>query len=154
MTVASTLVLGYGNGLRRDDGLGPHVALAAGAREWPGVRVLAVDQLTPELADDLATVTTVIFVDASIAPGEAVTVHRLDATRSASPPMAHACDPSALLALARLLYDRAPDAYLIEIRGADFGLGEGLSPTALASATLALERIEAVVRAASRVEAG
>lgn len=60
------LVIGYGNELRGDDGVGPKVAEAVEAWKLAGVSVLALRQLTPELAADLAVVRRVIFVDAAL----------------------------------------------------------------------------------------
>lgn len=57
------LLIGLGNSLRGDDGVGPQlVAWADG--QWPWLRVRAVHQLTPELSDDLAAARRVLFVDA------------------------------------------------------------------------------------------
>ena len=39
-TEAEILVVGYGNTLRGDDGVGPRVAEAIGKRQLPGVRTL------------------------------------------------------------------------------------------------------------------
>src|SRR5437879_921160 len=62
---AHTLVVGYGNSLRRDDAVGLHVADAVWQLGLPGVRVISVQQLTPELAVALAEAPRAIFVDAS-----------------------------------------------------------------------------------------
>jgi hypothetical protein len=48
---AELLVIGYGNSLRRDDGVGPRVAEAVEALQLPGVRTLTCQLLTPEFAD-------------------------------------------------------------------------------------------------------
>ena len=58
------LVIGYGNTLRSDDGAGQRVAEKIGQWELPGVGALAVHQLTPELAENIAQADAVIFVDA------------------------------------------------------------------------------------------
>ncbi|MGF1587982.1 MAG: hydrogenase maturation protease [Pleurocapsa sp.] len=60
------LVIGYGNTLRSDDGAGQSAANQIAAWGLPNVRSLAVHQLTPELAEDIANADTVIFVDAVI----------------------------------------------------------------------------------------
>ncbi|HEY9173382.1 MAG TPA: hydrogenase maturation protease, partial [Verrucomicrobiae bacterium] len=52
--IADLLVIGYGNTLRRDDGIGPKVAEAVAELNLPGVRSLACPQLTPELAEPIA----------------------------------------------------------------------------------------------------
>ncbi len=66
-TRGSVLVIGYGNTLRGDDGAGCYVAerLCALNHE-PGLKVLSLHQLTPELAQPVAEAGLVIFIDASI----------------------------------------------------------------------------------------
>jgi hydrogenase maturation protease len=61
----STLVIGYGNPLRRDDGFGYQVARRL-AELLPADRadVIACHQLTPELAEPISRSELVIFVDA------------------------------------------------------------------------------------------
>ena len=54
------LVIGIGNPLRGDDGVGPLLAEQAGGR--------SVHQLTPELAAELAELEAVLFIDAWLAP--------------------------------------------------------------------------------------
>src|ERR1035441_10847597 len=70
-TPAGLLVIGYGNTLRRDDGVGPRVADAVAALALPGVHALACPLLTPELADPVSRARVAIFVDAAVdAPRE------------------------------------------------------------------------------------
>lgn len=122
------LVIGFGNALRRDDGIGPYVARRIAARRLPGVRTLAVHQLTPELADELSRTDVVIFVDADCEPyGEPIRIQRIDPEET-SIPMWHAWQPAGLVALTQVLYGRAPDAWSVGVAGKDLTLGEGLSP--------------------------
>ncbi len=121
------LVIGYGNPLRGDDGAGPRVADAIAARALPGVRVLAVPQLVPELAEPVAGAGLVVFVDACRAtPGAEVRVERAAANRR---PVAlgHASDPGTLLALAEGVFGRCPAAWLVRVPAVQFELGEALS---------------------------
>ena len=62
----SSLVIGIGNPLRGDDGIGWRLAaqLPAGA----GLVVRCRQQLTPELAEELAAVERVLFLDAWLGP--------------------------------------------------------------------------------------
>jgi hydrogenase maturation protease len=138
------LVIGYGNTLRADDGVGQRVALAASAWDRPGLAALAVHQLTPELAEPLATAELALFVDARLAGGEAVELLPLDPSQSGGL-TGHASDPRCLLALTRALYGRHPRAWLIAVPAADFSLGEGLSAAAERGAEDALERIAALI---------
>jgi hydrogenase maturation protease len=60
------LVIGYGNTLRGDDGVGPRVAEAVRALRLPGVSTLVCQMLTPEHAAPISLAQTVIFVDAAV----------------------------------------------------------------------------------------
>ena len=136
------LVIGYGNELRRDDGIGPYVARTLAARQLPGVHVLTVHQLTPELAEPLSQVQLAIFVDAGRSGhGSPVQVQRIVPT-AATLGWTHSCDPYTLLALARHLFGAAPPAWAVVIEGADFTAGEGLSPLCRSRADTAREQIE------------
>jgi hypothetical protein len=67
----TVLVIGYGNTLRGDDGVGYQVAETVAEWQLPQVRSIAVHQLLPELAADIAEVDLVIFVDAVVATAPA-----------------------------------------------------------------------------------
>jgi hydrogenase maturation protease len=140
-----TLVIGYGNTLRSDDGVGQHVALAVASWGLPGLETIVVHQLAPELAEPLALAELAIFVDAHQAEiGAAVKVSLLEAANSVRA-VAHASDPRWLLALAEAAYGRRPRAWLVKVPAVDFSLREGLSTTAKSGAEQALERIAALV---------
>lgn len=136
-----TLVLGYGNTLRRDDGAGPEVARRVAALGMPGVDVIEAHQLLPEHAETLSRVERAVFVDASVEEGIAGVEVRPIAAADEPALAPHASDPPALLGLARLLFERAPEAWLVTIPGFDLGIGEGLSPAAQRACAEAVERI-------------
>jgi hydrogenase maturation protease len=152
------LVLGYGNTLRRDDGVGVRVAelLVAHPRLDPGVKdgsviVLTAYQLTPELAVDIGSASFVIFVDADVRglPGS-IEVRELNVggnargdDRAEPGSSSHHVGAWELLALARELSGGTPQAVAVGIGVADLELGEGLS----APVEAALPRaVEALVR--------
>ncbi|MEP7055497.1 MAG: hydrogenase maturation protease [Actinomycetota bacterium] len=85
---AGPLVVGYGNPLRSDDGLGWHAAETLGSDpRLDGVLVLQRHQLTPELALDISAATVVVLVDAtSAAPAGTVTVNKVDHCAGAQRP--------------------------------------------------------------------
>jgi hydrogenase maturation protease len=143
------LVIGYGNPLHRDDGAGQRVAEAVAAWGRPGVRVLAVHQLTPEIAEDLAQAGCAIFVDARVT-GAVADIEPLEPTAAAAT-LGHTSDPRALLALARALYGRCPPAWLVAVPGSDFGPGEGLSPAAARGLADALARVEQLLDGAGEL---
>jgi hydrogenase maturation protease len=61
-----TLVIGYGNTLRGDDGVGSLVAEQVATWSLPDVRSHSIHQLTPELAAEIAQAEQIFFIDASI----------------------------------------------------------------------------------------
>ena len=139
------MVIGYGNEMRGDDGAGPFVAACIEAENLPGVGVLIVRQLTPEIAADLAETRCVVFVDAR-AGGEEVLVQRLE-TAVRDEWCAHRADPAALLALTQAVYGCVPEAWWVTLPGFCFEVGEGLSPRAQAAAREAVDRVCSLIGA-------
>ncbi|MFN5219851.1 MAG: hydrogenase maturation protease [Cyanobacteriota bacterium] len=115
----SGLVVGIGNPLRGDDGVGWWLARRA-ERLRPAPAVRLVQQLTPELAAELVGFRRVLFVDAWLAPAAA----------TGGETCSHGWEPAQLLALARLLWPEADtgDAWELLLPAARFDHGEGLSP--------------------------
>jgi len=139
-----TLIIGYGNPLRGDDGFGWHAAMRLlDLIHDAGIEILAIHQLTPELMDAISRARLVIFIDAAVGgePGK-LTVAALETTGSAPPAFTHFATPAALLEGARSLYGAIPEALLITVVGLDFELGEELSePVRLALESLAGTKI-------------
>jgi len=125
------IVIGYGNPLRGDDGLGWEVAgrLAASIAD-ESVAIMTVHQLTPELAEPVSKAEMVIFVDASYegTPG----TWRCDEVKPApatTNPLGHHFDISGLLAYARAIFDANPRAFVVSVAAESFECQDGLSPT-------------------------
>jgi hydrogenase maturation protease len=123
------LVLGYGNPLRSDDGLGWHAAeRLAETLSDANAEIRTLSQLTPELALPISEASLVIFIDANREgePGELicsqVTPHLLPVRFS------HELSPEAVLALSKYMYGVSPPAFLVSLCGQCFNLGEQLSP--------------------------
>ncbi len=135
------LIIGYGNTLRRDDGVGPRVAEAVAALGLPGVRTLACPLLTPELAEPVSQARTVIFVDAAVDAPREVQLRKL-APAESSQVITHAASPATLLALARDVFGHAPDAWWLTIPVEDLGIGDMFSPLAQRGFETALEAIK------------
>jgi hydrogenase maturation protease len=144
-TTQDFLVIGYGNTLRGDDGVGPRVVEALEALHLPGVRTLVCQQLTPELADPISHASEVIFVDAAVDGPTEVQVRKLEPNES-SQLMTHAADPRATLALARDVFGHAPVAWWLTIPAVKFGYSDALSPAADAGLRAALAQIQSIVR--------
>jgi hydrogenase maturation protease len=145
LTGGRTLIIGYGNTLRSDDGAGIRVAEAVAAQGLPGVTVIAVHQLTPELAGRLADVEFAVFVDARVAGKEAGLAISPVEPSSSKLPNGHLCNPRSLLALALWVYGHSPRAWLLTVRGIDFSIGEEVSTTAARGIDRAIERIAELI---------
>jgi hydrogenase maturation protease len=138
------LVIGYGNTLRGDDRVGYQIAETVAEWQLPQVRSIAVHQLLPELAADIAEVEIVIFVDA------VVTIDSAQSNIAITPIVAggdenfstHIITPQLLLGLTQKLYAAIPDAYLLTIPAIDFSLGANLSSIASTGKDLALEYLK------------
>lgn len=128
------LLIGYGNPLRTDDGVGQVVVErlstipeTAGCRD--SLTTIAAHQLLPEHAEAIGRAERVVFVDAEAGeePGR-ITVHEIKPDVEGSAGLIHEFTPQTLLAYAQLLYGSAPPAAtLITVNGFSFDYGEGLS---------------------------
>ena len=142
-----TLVLGWGNPGRRDDGLGPALAEAVARDAPPCVVVSTGYQLQIEDAADLARYERVVFADADRTGPEPFSVRRLEPTRTGVGFSSHSLAPGALLSLARDLFSARPEAWLVGIRGYDFDeFGEGLSALARSNLEQAADYVCASLR--------
>lgn len=124
------LIIGYGNPLRSDDGLGWRAAQdLAQFHGTNGVHVLACHQLTPELAEAISHVDSVAFIDASRSDSPGTIVEKsLHAEPTGPVVWNHVMNPLALLSYAKHLYSASPNATVFSIGGQFFGFGEALSP--------------------------
>ena len=124
------LIIGIGNTLRRDDGIG--VVTVERLNETlhdSGVEILIRQQLTPELAQDISEADKVIVIDADQGetPGE---VNERRITPMKDQVFTHKLDPATLLACSRELYGKCPETFLITVTGESFDFGDRLSPAA------------------------
>ena len=140
----SSLVIGIGNPLRGDDGIGWRLAAQLPAQ--PGLAVCCRQQLTPELAAELAVVQRVLFLDAWLEPSSAHPRPRLLKLQELGAPdgpgrsmqvwagatpwggASHGLSPQVLLALSQALYGRSPRAHQLLLPAHRFGHGDGISP--------------------------
>ena len=118
------LIIGYGNPLRSDDGLGQYFAENIG-QNWD---VITSTQLMPEHAEPISRAEQVVFLDARLGetPGdvrcEMVTPIKITGA------FTHNVTPASLLAAAQELYGNSPEAILISVSGSSFDYGDSFSP--------------------------
>jgi hydrogenase maturation protease len=147
------LVVGYGNELRTDDGVGP--AVAARLLDDPrleGTDVLAAHQLMPELAFDASRASLLVLVDAAVdVSAGVVSVRHLDPDRAgAGEPMTHHVDPAGIVTLAAELFGAAPPVVLVSVGAASMDLGDGLTPVVEAAVPHAVDAVLAAIEAHRR----
>jgi hydrogenase maturation protease len=157
--VKKTLVIGFGNVHRRDDGVGVVVINALRAQvgrppldaEDDGfddlgnvIDTLLLHQLVPDLAETVALYDLVIFVDAHVGSiPELIREEELIAAYE-STFVPHQLHPSMVLALAHQLYGGQSRGVLLSIRGYDFDFGEGLSAQTAALVAPAVAQVLAL----------
>lgn len=141
------LIIGYGNTLRSDDGAGQIVANQIASWNLPRVRSLAVHQLTPELAEDVARADIVIFVDAVIPSQQNSDKIEIKTLKYSEKYLnsGHTADPQSLLYLSNFLYKKLPLAYWILIPAINFDFGEEISFLAQQGITQALLAIKQII---------
>jgi hydrogenase maturation protease len=130
--VPGTLIIGYGNPMRGDDAIGCHAARVLEQHFWndPDVEVVAAQQLTPEMVDDILQRDFVLFLDASFGdqPG---TILRTTVSPEPGPSgFSDQFTPSSLLTAAEQLYGDAPFAMSITMAGWSFDPGQKMSQVA------------------------
>lgn len=116
-------VIGIGNPLRGDDGVGALLAEQVGGR--------SVQQLTPELAASLASLEAVLFIDAWLAPTAAgprlQPLSPVSVARDGAGGESHGLTPPELLAISQALYGHAPEAQLLLVPAHVFAHGTEFS---------------------------
>jgi hydrogenase maturation protease len=125
-----TLILGFGNTHRSDDGAGMKAATALDSElSSSDLFVIAAHQLTPEMAVSVSNSARVLFLDAShrgIA-GE-IRCEKLERDRGFEPgALSHNLSPQALLEVAARFFQSAPEAWLLTITGENYDFGEEFS---------------------------
>lgn len=138
----NTLIIGYGNPDRQDDGVAWHILVGTAKRlgfhtpDSPDdgfesfetePSFLFVLQLTPELAEDIAAYDRVCFVDAhtgAIPRDVNVDIIKPDYHTS---PFTHHMTAQTLMELTQTLFHRDLEALIISVRGYEFGFSVGLS---------------------------
>ncbi|MFN7913916.1 MAG: hydrogenase maturation protease [Vicinamibacterales bacterium] len=142
------LLIGYGNTLLGDDGVGQAIALAVAARR-PDIEVVTTHQLVPELAAQVAAATQVVFVDAS--RGDRPGAVHCGPVRADGPVReGHILTPMALMALTRAAFGWEPPAWLVTIEGRAFDIGSPISEVVAAAVPGAIEQVLALLSSADQ----
>jgi len=135
--------------------VGQRVADTIESWQLSGVRSLAVHQLTPDLAAEMAVVERVFFVDAIAVRPEAIEGRPPTIQVQSLQPQngslgGHVQHPESLLHLTQGLYQATPLTLQLLIPGVEFGFGEALSPLAQAGVVAACEKLKEFIH--TRIE--
>jgi hydrogenase maturation protease len=145
--MARILVLGYGNPMRSDDGLGWQIAVELfRTNHSPDVEVLPCHQLTPELAPTVSRADVVIFVDCEQGgtPGEICCREvRCEATPLS---FTHHLTPGSLMALSSELFGACPRAWLLSMQGQEYSAGDSFSPAVAAHISDLKARLQRLIQ--------
>ena len=133
--MAGVLVIGIGNPLRGDDGIGWRAASELASRfDDESVEVLPCHQLTPELAERVAAARRVIFVDAAIGrqPG-LIRCRPVQAGAAAPSSFSHHLTPPLLLRYSWKIFGARPRAVQLTVTAQNFEYGEEFSASVAAA---------------------
>ena len=136
-----SLIIGYGNPDREDDGVAWHILRALTTRlgldspgsyedEFPESALIDFAfylQLTPEMAEDISNYEYVCFVDAHTGNiPEPVRLIDVESEFQHSP-FTHHLTPQSLLSMSETIYGKKPDAALLSVLGHRFLFSRELS---------------------------
>jgi len=145
--VGKVLIIGYGNPLRGDDGLGAAAAQRLEELLHDNETVVMVrHQMGVELAMELSEAGLVIFMDARVggAPGQ-LAEEKVIPEISVPSSFSHHLQPGVLLSVVQALYNKCPEAYLYSVSAESFEHGEGLSPVVAAALPALVDKVLARV---------
>lgn len=122
-----TIIIGYGNPGRQDDGLGPsfvtkltgQLTERLSEKDRLQVQLQSNYQLTVEDAYDIVEFDQVIFVDASLNSQAPFSFTKITETND-SGLGSHSLTPNAVIRLCETLYGKTPKAFILGIKGYEF----------------------------------
>jgi len=156
-----TLVIGYGNLDRSDDGAAYHVinglrrrlGQSALAEDETGLETLSgsidsifLTQLAPHLVNVVADYDEVMFVDAHVYPQAPDLFCQAVQPEAAQHASTHHLTPQLLLALVRKLRAQSPAGDIVSIRGHEFDFGRQLSPSTSILVEAAVQNVLALIQ--------
>jgi hydrogenase maturation protease len=122
------LIVGVGNILRSDDGIGAFVIQKISELKLPAVELQVTHQLHLESIEKFLDYEKIIVVDAACIGADydfqKIELTSTDPTLSSS----HHLSLQLLLALSKKLYNHDTDLFLCSIKGINFEIGETISP--------------------------
>jgi hydrogenase maturation protease len=123
------LVVGYGNPLRTDDGIGWRAAEAVATDpRLVTTTIVTSHQLLPEHALDVSRARLVVLIDARVGPpAGSIVVEEVEPAASGGTAWSHHLGPASLAALARELYGQVPPVFTVGVGVSSMEVGELLT---------------------------
>jgi hydrogenase maturation protease len=136
-----TLILGYGNLDRQDDGVSWHILVNLAKKigveiPHPEDDIYSIDgpvgfiftlQLYPELSEEIASFDRVCFVDAHTGAVKEDVHFEILAPQYQTSPLTHHMTPNTVLEITKFAKNVSPEAVLVSVRGYEFGFEQSLS---------------------------
>lgn len=151
-TTPQNCIIGIGNSLRTDDGIGSYICEQLKRRQLNDTEIISKVELDPALAAELHQFKKLIIIDAAANnPSFDVRVFKpiQRLAQEATSISSHGVEAVTLASLMEKLYTSKPDIYLVAVKGYDFGVGMEPTESAIANAERAIELIVDLVQHAS-----
>ena len=132
----STLLLGIGNPLRSDDGVGSFICSKIEALQLPDAVVQTTQQLQTEFIEEFLNYERVLVIDASVTANE-VKIERVQASGT-TVASSHHMNLSLMAALSQQVYGKELYLYSCAIPVISFKMGNELSAVAIEQAEKAI----------------
>ena len=133
-----TIVVGVGNTLRSDDGVGIFICSELEKKNLLGLSVLTTHQLHIELVEELKDFETIVIIDAGANPKSEVSFYPITEHKSKGIHSSHNIDATLLYSLLQKLYPSDRSFYVCEIQVQSFDLGDSLTTLAISNAEKAI----------------
>lgn len=150
----NTLLYGYGNPGRQDDGLGIKFCNEAEhlcrLNNLPNVTFETNYQLNIEDAKTISSFETVVFIDASTEPIDSFVFTRVEPNDQISFTM-HASSPGFILDLCQKIFNKNPETYLLHIKGYEWELKEQLTEGAQKNLQKAIQFVQPVINSNKKI---
>ena len=130
-------IVGVGNTLRSDDGVGIFICSELEKNKLPGLSIITTHQLHIDLVEDLKEFDTIIVVDAGTNQENEVSFYPVNEQKS-SIHSSHNIDATLLYSLLQKLYHSNRSFFICAIQTQYFEFGEMLSPLAISNAEKAI----------------
>lgn len=141
-----TLIYGYGNPGRQDDGLGNEfVEIIDRWIVLEGVEGVYTDsnyQLNIEDSDTISSADIVVFVDATIEEIDDFYINKVEPSEAKVEFSMHAVSPAFVVNLCNEIYGKYPECYLIHIKGYEWDFAEGLTDKAKENLNKAIDFVK------------